>query len=128
MNTPPPGVSPFKGQRGLPRLIAAAKNSAQGLKWAWASEEAIRLEILLLAGVSPAVLIWGPGRLENLLLIGAMVLVLLTELLNTAVEAVVDRIGLEHHPLSGAAKDVGSAAVLLAMALCVFTWVMVWWP
>lgn len=116
------------GLRGLPRLRQALVSSGQGLRAAWRNEEAFRLEVLGAALLIPLALWWGNSGVEKVLLIAAVLFVLIVELLNSAVEAVVDRIGLEHHPLSGLAKDLGSAAVFLALLLVPLVWglVLVW--
>ena len=114
-----------RGATGLRRLYLAAVNSANGLRGAWRSQEAVRQEILLLAVAVPLAF-WASGdTVERILLVASVVLVLLVELLNTAVEMTVDRIGLEHHELSGLAKDIGSAAVLISLFLAAFVWAMI---
>nr|WP_305910103.1 diacylglycerol kinase [Methylomarinum sp. Ch1-1]MDP4523056.1 diacylglycerol kinase [Methylomarinum sp. Ch1-1] len=81
---------------------------------------------MLLFLVTAPLAVWlGENNIERLLLIGSMILVLVTELLNSAVESVVDRVGLEHHELSGRAKDIGSAAVFLTLAWAAVTWIMI---
>jgi diacylglycerol kinase (ATP) len=111
--------------KGLKRIINAFYFSAAGFKATWAHEEAFRQEILLFVVGTPLALWWGGTAIEKLLLIGSLVLVLLVELLNSAVEAVVDRVGFEHHELSGRAKDIGSAAVMLSLAWAAFTWALI---
>ncbi len=108
---------------GFARFWAASKNSMAGFQSAWQHEEAFRLEVVLLVFSLPLGLWIGDTAAERLLLIGVVFLLLIVELLNTAVESVVDRIGFEHHELSGRAKDQGSAAVFLATTLAVVTWV-----
>lgn len=100
-------------------------NSARGLRGAWRSEEAVRQEILLLALAAPAAFWFTGDPVERVLLVASVVLVLLVELLNTAVEHTVDRIGPEYHELSGLAKDIGSAAVLVSLCLAAFVWVVI---
>lgn len=107
---------------GVARLIAAARYSWQGLSTAWRNEEAFRLEGLLAILLIPTAIWLGDNGVERALLIGVTLLVMIVELLNSAIEAVVDRISQELHPLSKAAKDTGSAAVLVAMVL----WLAVW--
>ncbi len=114
------------GKTGLARIIAAAGYSLQGLKSAYRHEAAFRQECWLVAVLLPVALIWHPGVVETLLLIGSLMLIPIVELLNSALEAVVDRIGPEHHELSGRAKDMGSAAVLLTMLLMGLVWGLVW--
>ncbi len=108
--------------KGLKRLINACIFSIAGFKATWQHEEAFRQEIALFAVAAPLALWLGDGAIEKLLLIGSIVLVLLVELLNSAVEAVVDRVGYEHHELSGRAKDIGSAAVMLSLIWAAITW------
>ncbi|QPQ25928.1 MULTISPECIES: diacylglycerol kinase [Lonsdalea] len=112
---------------GITRLVKATGYSLQGLKQAWRHEAAFRQEtILTLAGIIIAC--WLPvSILERLLLIGAVVLIVIVELLNSAIEAVVDRIGKEYHELAGRAKDLGSAAVLVACLLAAVVWGALLW-
>ncbi|PWC17896.1 diacylglycerol kinase [Brenneria corticis] len=107
---------------GMTRIIKAAGYSLQGLKQAWRHEAAFRQETwLTVVGTIVACLL--PVTLvEKLLLIGSVVLIVIVELANSAIEAVVDRIGLERHELSGRAKDMGSAAVLVAILLAAVVW------
>ena len=124
-NTPAdqPESVPAK-KKGLSRLIAATLYSFAGLRSALSSEEAFRLEVYALALASVLAFIFGESPVEIVLLIGTVTLVMIVELLNTAVEAVVDRVGVEFHPLAREAKDIGSAAVFVAMMLAGFTWLM----
>jgi diacylglycerol kinase (ATP) len=108
--------------KGIERLRNATKFSLAGFKATWQHEEAFRQEILLLIAACPAAFFLAKNTVEILLLIGSIVLILLTELLNSAIEAVVDRIGLEQHELSGRAKDIGSAAVMLSLIWAAITW------
>jgi diacylglycerol kinase (ATP) len=110
------------GLRGLPRLKQALISSGQGLRAAWRNEEAFRLEVLGAALLIPLAFWWGDSGVEKVLLIAPVMFVLIVELLNSAVEAVVDRIGPEHHHLSGLAKDLGSAAVFLSLLLVPLVW------
>lgn len=110
------------GLRGLPRLAAATGYSLRGLRAAWRHEEAFRLEATLAALLLPLAFWVGESLTQRLLLIACVTLVLIIELLNSAIEAVVDRVGPEHHPLSGQAKDLGSAAVFISMLLCGGIW------
>lgn len=115
--------SPFKGNIGIKRVYYAFFNSWSGLGSAIRHESAFRQELTLALLLIPAAL-WLPVTpVERVLLIGSVLLVLIVELLNSSVEAAIDRISLERHRLSKRAKDLGSAAVLLALLLCVFTWV-----
>lgn len=110
--------------RGLRRLRNATVYSRAGLRSAWRNEEAFR-QIGLLCVVSIPAAFWlGDNGAERALLIGSLWLALIVEILNSAVEAVVDRIGLERHELSGRAKDLGSAAVFIALLNALLVWVL----
>ncbi len=123
-----PSESPFKSRGGAGRLVAACRYSIDGLRAAWRAEAAFRQELVLCALLAPVAL-WLPiSALEKLALIGVLVLLLVVELLNSALEAVVDRVGLERHDLSKRAKDLGSAAVMLVLLLAGLTWTIVLWP
>lgn len=111
-----------QNEKGVKRIINACFFSVAGFKAVWQHEEAFRQEVLLLVVSTPLALWLGGSAIEKLLLIGSVVLVLLVELLNSAVEAVVDRVGPEHHELSGRAKDIGSAAVMLSLVWAAITW------
>jgi diacylglycerol kinase (ATP) len=115
------------GNTGLRRIVNATFFSFAGLKTAWQSEAAFRQECLLAAVLIPAGLWLGQNAVQRALLIGSCLLVLIVELLNTAVEYVVDRVGMDHHRLSGQAKDVGSAAVFMSLALTLIVWVLIGW-
>jgi len=111
--------------KGIERLCNATQFSIAGFKATWQHEEAFRQEILLLLVASPAAFFLAKNTLEILLLIGSIVLILLVELLNSAIETVVDRIGLKQHELSGRAKDIGSAAVMLSLIWAAITWTVI---
>ena len=111
--------------KGIQRLKAALYNSIAGVKACWAHEEAFRQEILLSAFGIPLALYISEDSVERILLIGSLPLLLIVELLNSAIEATIDRIGLEHHELSGRAKDIGSAAVLFGTLLAASTWLLI---
>ncbi len=113
--------------RGLTRLLQAFANSVRGFIGAFREEAAFRQELALAVAVIPAGLWFGRTGIERALLVAPMLLILIVELLNSAVEAAIDRIGPEHHELSGLAKDIGSAAVFAAFALLVAVWVLVLW-
>ncbi len=115
-------TSPMKKRRGLQRVWYATGYSGKGLRAGW-HEPAFRQELLLSLVLIPLALVIARQWLEAVALIGAVVLVMITELLNTAVESVVDRVGPDWHELSGRAKDMGSAAVLLSLLLCGGVWV-----
>lgn len=111
------------GNTGVKRIVKAAGYSMQGLRAAFQHEAAFRQELLLAAIFIPLALFVGDTAAERSILIGASVLVLVVELVNSAIEALVDRVGTEHHELSGRAKDLGSAAVLLTLALLAYVWI-----
>lgn len=112
-------------KKGFARLRAATVYSVEGLRACFASEEAFRLEIMLAVVLTPLAFWLGDSPAERGLLLVAIVLVLLVELLNSAIEAVVDRIGLEYHALSKKGKDIGSAAVFISLVAFVVLWVAV---
>ena len=115
-------VSQFKSKSGLKRIFSAFFYSIDGFKAAWRHEHAFRQELVLLVIGSAVALALPISAFQRLVLIGVLVLVLIVELLNSAIEAVVDRISLERDPLSKNAKDFGSAAVLLSFGLAVAAW------
>jgi diacylglycerol kinase (ATP) len=121
-------VSEFKSKRGLRRILPAFFYALDGLKSAWKHEHAFRQELAIVIPGMIAALFFPITALEKLLLIGVLVLVLIVELLNSAIEAVVDRVSLERHPLSKNAKDFGSAAVLLAALFALAAWATVLTP
>lgn len=110
---------------GFARLGPALKNSVAGLKSTYRFEAAFRQEVLALLCAFPLGLAVGSGLVEYLLLVGVVTLVLVAELLNSAIESLVDRVGLERHELSGRAKDQGSAAVLICVVFAILTWVLI---
>ena len=110
------------GATGITRIINATGYSMKGLKSAWINEAAFRQELLLILLLMPLAFWIGDSLNEILLLVCISWLVVIVEVLNSAVEAVVDRIGSEHHELSGRAKDLGSAAVFIALALTALVW------
>ena len=113
----------LKGRTGIDRIVRAAGHSASGLRLAYADESAFRQEVWLAAVLLPTSLWLGQGWVQVALLAGSVVLVLVVELLNSGIEAVVDRISCEWHELSKRAKDLGSAAVMLSLVLCAGVWV-----
>ncbi|QLQ32539.1 MAG: diacylglycerol kinase [Candidatus Thiothrix singaporensis] len=113
----------YSGNKGLKRIIKAGQYSWQGFRAAYKHEEAFRRGLGLVIAV-PLALWLGDNAVEKSMMIGSVLLLLIVELLNSAVEAVVDRTGLELHKLSGRAKDMGSAAVLLAMLNVLVVWVL----
>ena len=108
--------------RGPARILKATRWSFQGLRAAWLYESSFRLEVYLLAVLGPLGWILGQTPVERVLLIGSCLLVLSIELLNSAVEAVIERYGAEFHELAGRAKDMGSAAVFVMMLNVLLTW------
>ncbi|MFZ5657106.1 MAG: diacylglycerol kinase [Pseudomonadota bacterium] len=108
--------------RGPRRLAAALGWSLQGLKAAWWHESSFRLEVMLSAGLAPAAWWLGNGPVERVLLVGSLLLVLALELVNSAIEAVIERFGAEWHPVAGRAKDMGSAAVFVGIVNAALTW------
>lgn len=113
---------------GIRRLMNASRYSWQGLTAAWQSEAAIRQEIIALVILLPIAVLLPVSPIEKTLLIFSALLVLVVELINSALEAVVDRIGSEFHELSGKAKDVGSAAVLVALVMAGLVWGIILLP
>ena len=123
---PDPAVNPQKSRKGLERVFHATLISVQGLRAGW-SEPAFRQEAILAIVLVPVSFWLGRSWVEVSMLAGTVVLVMIVELLNTAVEAAIDRIGPEWHDLSKRAKDMGSAAVLLSLLLCSGTWLAALW-
>ena len=118
-------TSEFKSKSGLKRIFSAFFYSLEGLQTAIRSEHAFRQELFVFVVGTIAALLLPVSAFQKLVLIGSMVIVLIVELINSAIEAVVDRVSLERHPLSKNAKDFGSAAVLLACLLSGATWLIV---
>jgi diacylglycerol kinase (ATP) len=117
----------LKGRRGLRRVLDATRYSIDGLRAAWAHEDAFRQELILAAIMIPAALLLPVPLLEKILLVGVVVLVLIVELLNTGIEAAIDRDSFEINPLGKRAKDYGSAAVMLSLLLAGGTWAAILW-
>jgi len=115
----------YQQHTGWRRLINATGYSWAGLKAAWRNEEAFRQEALLCAALVPVALWLGDSAIEQALLISSLLLVVIVELLNSGIEAVVDRIGQERHELSGRAKDIGSAAVFVALLNAAVVWLLI---
>ena len=115
----------FKGKTGISRLMAATIYSMKGLRGAWRHEAAFRQELLLAIILGPLALWIGDSLTQKALLIFCVWVVLIVELINSAIESVVDRIGPEQHPLSGQAKDFGSAAVFISLCGAILVWVFV---
>ena len=115
------------GNTGLRRIVNATFFSFAGLRAAWRDEAAFRQELVLFIVLLPSGVWLGQNAIERILLLGSCMLVLIVELLNSSVEAVVDRIGVEHHRLSGQAKDLGSAAVFMSLLLVLVVWGLIAW-
>ncbi len=129
MNAPDPvpgsQESPFKGKTGLRRLVNALTYSVAGLRAAYRHEDAFRQEVLLAMVLIPLALLLPAEAVGRALMIGSVLLVLVVELLNSAIEAAVDRVSLDQHRLAKRAKDIGSAAVLVALINVAATWCLV---
>lgn len=115
------------GKTGIARIIDATGYSARGMRAAWTNEAAFRQEVCLLAVLTPLAVWLARTPLEFAILVGSCLIVVIVELLNSGIEAVVDRIGPELHPLSGQAKDMGSAAVFFSLCLVVLCWASIAW-
>lgn len=120
--------SPFKGKTGISRVVQAFFNSLAGFGDAWKHESAFRQEIVLASVMIPAAIFLPVAPVERALLIAVVLLVLIVELLNSGVEAAIDRISFEHHSLSKRAKDIGSAAVFVSLCLAVLVWAVILVP
>ena len=124
--TPSPGsTSPFKGKTGLRRVLNAVSYSFAGLKAAFTHECAFRQEVYLALLLIPLAWVLGETGIERGLMMGSVLLVLIVELLNSALEATLDRISLEHHLLIKRAKDIGSAAVMIALLNVIVIWALI---
>lgn len=124
-SSPPRHESPFKGKTGLVRIRNAFFYSLDGLRAAYRHENAFRQETWLALLLIPLALLLPANGAGHALMIASVFLVLIVELINSAIEAAVDRISLEHHQLAKRAKDIGSAAVLLALINVVVTWALI---
>ncbi|CAH1091787.1 diacylglycerol kinase [Candidatus Nitrotoga sp. 1052] len=112
---------------GLRRLVNAMSYSLSGLLLAWQDEAAFRQEVILAIVLVPVAFMVPVGVTQRVLLVASVMLVLVVEMINSAIEATVDRVSLDIHPLAKKAKDMGSAAVLLALTNAVLTWTMILW-
>lgn len=110
---------------GINRVVLAFKNSQRAFKWLAKNEAAFKQELFLLALSLIIISIWQIGIYEKVMLLISVLFVIFAEVVNTAIEATIDRVGLEIHPLSGLAKDLGSAAVLIALLISSFVWIAV---
>ena len=120
--------NPFKGKSGIVRVWHAFLNSCAGLSGAFRNESAVRQEGGLAAILLPVACVVDVPRLERALLIATILLLLVVELLNAGIETAIDRISFELHPLSKRAKDMGSAAVMLALLILAIVWASILWP
>ena len=120
--------NPHKGNRGLSRAWHAAKNSWCGIVYAFEEESAFRQELVLLILLAPVALFLPVSPIEKCVLIVSLIMVLVVELLNSSVEAAIDRISFDHHDLSKRAKDFGSAAVMLALFVAMLLWLTICAP
>ncbi len=120
--------SPYKSVGGVARIAAALKYSLSGLALALRIESAFRQELILAAVLVPVACLLPVSSLERLALVASIAFVLVVELLNSSIEAAVDRVSLDHHRLAGRAKDLGSAAVFVALGLCLLSWLLLATP
>jgi diacylglycerol kinase (ATP) len=118
-------ASPFKGKTGIPRLINAFGYSVDGFKAAFKNEDAFRQELFLSAVLVPLGLYLGKTGVEKALLVSVVLLVLIVELFNSAIEAAVDHTSIDVHPLAKRAKDIASASVIVALAIVIGVWALV---
>jgi diacylglycerol kinase (ATP) len=128
MNDKSQPVSQFKSKSGAKRIFSAFFYSIDGFRAAWKNEYAFRQELMLVVPGVIAALFLPVSTLEKIALIAVLMLILIVELINSAIEAVVDRVSLDSNPLSKNAKDFGSAAVMLALLLAVATWTAILLP
>jgi len=127
MSKSPPAGNPFKGRTGLDRIVHATGYSLDGLRLAYRGESAFRQEAWAAAVLIPAAFWLGTGWLEVAVLAGSVMLVIIVELLNSGIEAAIDRVSFELHDLSKRAKDLASAAVFLSLLLCASIWTAALW-
>ena len=120
--------SPYKGKTGVKRILNATQYSIAGFKAAFQNEAAFRQIVLINAILIPISCFLQVSRIEHALMIAVCLFALIVELFNSAIEAVVDRVSLDKHPLSKNAKDMGSAAQFVALAIIFFTWLIILWP
>ncbi len=118
--------SPVNG-KGFPRLYKAMQNAIAGYRSAWLNEEAFRIEVILALLMFPLSFLLASSWAHWGVLLGSLFLVIITELLNSAIEALTDRVGLEHHHLSGRAKDMGAAAVNCSLVFVTLLWGQALW-
>lgn len=121
-------MSEFNATSGLTRIVNAFGYSLKGFRDCYRHEAAFRQEVFLAVGLFPLGLWLGDGGVEKALLVGSWILVMIVELLNSAIEATVDRFGPEHHALSGRAKDIASASVFTSISLAILVWSLILGP
>ncbi|WP_180101749.1 diacylglycerol kinase [Acinetobacter sp. YH12126] len=121
-------ISPFKGKSGLKRIFNATQYSLDGFKAAYQNEAAFRQIVWMNIVLIPTSCLLDVSRVEHVLMVVVCLFALIVELFNSAIEAVVDRVSLDKHPLSKIAKDMGSAAQFVALAIIFFTWLIILWP
>ena len=121
-------MSEYNETGGMTRVVKAFGYSLQGFRACYRHEAAFRQEVLVALVVVPLGLWLGANGVEKVLLAGSWVVVMIVELLNSAIEATVDRFGPEHHKLSGRAKDIGSASVFLSISLAILVWLLILLP
>ena len=117
--------NPHKNKKGFDRLSAALNNSFEALKATFKNEEAFRQEIFLALILIPVAFYTGDTTVEKILLVSSLILLIVIELINTGIEVIIDRVSLDKDELSQLAKDVGSAAVLIAFLNCFIVWLMI---
>lgn len=120
--------SPFKGKTGFKRILSATQYSIDGFKAAFQNEAAFRQIVLINIVLIPVSYFLNVSRAEHAMMIVVCLFAIIVELFNSAIEAVVDRVSLDKHPLSKNAKDMGSAAQFVALAIIFFTWLIILWP
>ena len=118
-------ANPYKRATGLRRVVNATRNSLDGLAAAWRNESAFRQEVAVACLLVPVALLLDLPAIGKALMIASVLLVLVVELINSAIEATVDRVSFERHELAKRAKDLGSAAVMLALAIVAVVWGLV---
>lgn len=120
--------SPYKGKTGVKRILNATQYSIAGFKAAFQNEAAFRQIVLINIVLIPTSCFLQVSRVEHAMMVAVCLFALIVELFNSAIEAVVDRVSLDQHPLSKNAKDMGSAAQFVALAIIFFTWLIILWP
>ena len=117
--------SPYKGKTGLKRLVNAFGYSIAGTLAAFKHEDAFRQEVILTAILTPIALYYGETAIDQALMISSLLLIIIVELLNSSIEATVDRISIKHHKLAKRAKDIGSAAVFFSLINAAVIWFLI---